>query len=138
MPARDLYHDAAKRALVRDGWTVTDDPLSLRYRKKDLYVDLGAEQVLAAEKGTRRIAVEVKSFVGPSDMADLQAAMGQFVVYENVLSETQPDRTLYLAVRAKTYRDVFEGPIGGLLLERAGLRLMVFDEDAEAILRWIP
>ncbi len=138
MPARDRYHDAAKNALIRDGWTVTDDPLRLRYRKKDLYVDLGAEQVFGAEKGMRRIAVEVKSFVGASDMADLEVAMGQFVVYENVLSETHPDRTLYLAVRGKTYRDVFEEPIGGLLLERSRLRLVVFDEGAEEVIRWIP
>lgn len=138
MPARDLYHEAAKRALIQDGWTITHDPLQLRYRKKDLYVDLGAEQVLGAEKGLRRIAVEVKSFVGPSDMADLETAMGQFIVYENVLSETHPDRTLYLAVRGKTYRDVFEEPVGALLLERSDLRLVVFDEDAETILRWIP
>ncbi len=138
MPARDRYHDAAKHALVQDGWTITDDPLRLRYRKKNLYVDLGAEQVIGAEKGLRRIAVEVKSFIGPSDMTDLETALGQFMVYENVLSETHPDRMLYLAIRGKTFRDVFEEPVGELLLERSRLRLMIFDENAEAILRWIP
>jgi hypothetical protein len=138
MPARDRFHEAAKCALIQDGWTITHDPLQLWYLKKDLYVDLGAEQILAAEKGLRRIAVEVKSFVGPSDMADLEMAMGQFIVYESILSEMYPDRTLYLAVRGKTFRDVFEEPVGDLLLKRSSLRLLVFDEDAEAILRWIP
>lgn len=138
MPARDRFHGAVKQALINDGWTVTDDPLQLRYRKQDLYVDLGAERIFAAEKGQQRIAVEVKSFIGPSDMFDLEIAIGQFVVYENVLSQTNPDRTLYLAVREKTYRRVFKGPIGALLLERSRLRLLVFDEKAEAILRWIP
>ena len=64
MPARDTYHDAVCKALVKDGWTITDDPLRLVWGKKDYYVDLGAERILAAERHGRRIAVEVKSFVG--------------------------------------------------------------------------
>ncbi|MFM2431796.1 MAG: fdxN element excision controlling factor protein [Cyanobacteriota bacterium] len=43
MPAKDLFHDAVKAALVKDGWTVTHDPLTLKVGKKDLFVDLGAE-----------------------------------------------------------------------------------------------
>ncbi len=41
-----------RRALERDGWTITHDPLRLRWGAKDLYVDLGAEQILAAEKAS--------------------------------------------------------------------------------------
>lgn len=63
MPAKDTYHDAVKTALTKDGWTITDDPLYLKCGYKDLFIDLGAEQLLAAEKGKRKIAVEVKSFV---------------------------------------------------------------------------
>lgn len=48
MPARDLYHDAVKRALVKDGWTITDDPLHLKLGRKDMYIDLGACRLLAA------------------------------------------------------------------------------------------
>jgi hypothetical protein len=33
MPARDLYHDAVKNALVKDGWTITHDPIRLRLRR---------------------------------------------------------------------------------------------------------
>ncbi len=62
MPARDFYHDVVKAALIADGWTITDDPLKLHVGKKDLFVDLGAERLLAADKGGRKIAVEVKSF----------------------------------------------------------------------------
>ena len=56
MPARDTFHDVAKEALIRDGWTITDDPLQLHYGGVDVYVDL------AAEKANQKIAVEVKSF----------------------------------------------------------------------------
>ncbi len=29
MPAKDIYHDVVKQALIKDGWTITDDPLRL-------------------------------------------------------------------------------------------------------------
>ncbi|UJS23761.1 XisH family protein [Thiothrix winogradskyi] len=35
MPAKDLYHDAVKQAPIKDGWTVTNDPLHLRYGSFD-------------------------------------------------------------------------------------------------------
>lgn len=41
MPAKDMYHDTVKRALVKDGWVITHDPLPLKWGRKDLYVDLG-------------------------------------------------------------------------------------------------
>lgn len=58
MPRRDIIHEAVKNALVKDGWTITDNPLFLEYGTEDMYVDLGAERLLAAERGTERIAVE--------------------------------------------------------------------------------
>jgi hypothetical protein len=76
MPAKDTYHDALCRALVKDGWTITDDPFRLIWGKRDFYVDLGAERVVAAEKAGKRIAVEVKSFLGASAMHDLELALG--------------------------------------------------------------
>jgi hypothetical protein len=30
MPAKDIYHDTVKNALVKDGWTITHDPLRIR------------------------------------------------------------------------------------------------------------
>ena len=138
MPAKDIYHDTVKTALIKDGWTITQDPLSLRYGKKDFFIDLGAEKLLAAEKGREKIAVEVKSFIGPSEIQDLENALGQFVLYQNALSVLEPDRTLFLAIREAVYVDLFEEAIGKLLLERNLLRLLSFDPDQEVITRWIP
>jgi XisH protein len=57
MPARDRYHDQVKNALVKDGWTITQDPLRVKWGKKDLYIDLGAEHfLLAAEKDQRNLS----------------------------------------------------------------------------------
>ncbi len=138
MPAKDIYHDNVKKALTKDGWDITHDPFVLKWGWKNLFVDLGAEQLLGAEKGRRKIAVEIKSFTGPSDMTDLERALGQYVVYHDVLAEREPDRILYLAVPEETMVELFEEPIGQLLLKNNRARLIVFDPGQEVILRWLP
>jgi hypothetical protein len=138
MPARDQYHNQVRSALIKDGWTITHDPLRLTWGTKDMYVDLGAEQLLAAEKDTRKIAVEIKSFSGLSDMDDLEKAIGQYIVYYDVLSQVESDRELYLAVTEATFLDLFEEPIGKLLIENRRVRLLVFDPQREVIRQWIP
>lgn len=42
MSRRDIYHDTVKRALQKDGWTITHDPFPLRIGNKRLSADLGA------------------------------------------------------------------------------------------------
>ncbi len=108
MPARDLYHDAVKNALVKDGWTITHNPIRLRLRRgKNRFVDLGAERLLAAERGTEQIAVEIKSFVRASDMKDLEDAVGH-VLYAHLMQRYYPDYVLYLAVPEVVRLSVFE------------------------------
>jgi hypothetical protein len=63
VPRPDLYHDCVRRALVRDGWTITHDPLVIPFRRTDLYVDLGAESSLGAEKAGQKVAVEIKRWI---------------------------------------------------------------------------
>jgi hypothetical protein len=137
MPARDLYHNQVKEALMKDGWHITDDPLHLKWGVKDLYVDLGAEQLLAAEKAECKIAVEIKSFVGTSEMAEFEKAIGQYMVYGDVLDEVEPERQLYLAVNEYTYVNLFEEPIGQLLVKKHAIKLLVFDPMQEVIVKWI-
>lgn len=138
MPARNIYHESVRNALGKDGWVITHDPLRLSWGGKDTYVDLGAERLLAAEKGGRRIAVEIKSFVGDSIMEDLENAIGQFVVYRAVLAEIDPDRMLYLAVPVTVLQDLFDEPIGKLLLQNKLAQLIAFDPQAEVLVQWLP
>ena len=138
MPARDLLHPAVRRALERDGWKITDDPLRLVVGRRSMYVDLGAEQLIATTRGSVCIAVEVKNFVGTSEVQDLEMALGQFMLYERVLRRDQPDRSLWLAVPSRVWSGLFREAIGELLLEDGGLRLLVIDEKQEVIERWIP
>lgn len=115
MPAKDTYHDAVRNALVKDGWTITDDPFRLVWGKRDFYVDLGAERVVAAEKAGKRIAVEVKSFLGASPMHDLEQALGQFVLYRSILEEQEPGRVLFLAIPDEA-AEILGEPVGQLLI----------------------
>jgi len=90
-----------------------------------MYVDLGASQLLAAQKEERRIAVAVKPFSGRSELDDLEKAWGQYVVYFDVLTAIQPERLLYLALPTWAYESLFEEPIGKLLLKNERLRLII-------------
>ena len=138
MPARNIYHQGVRKALEKDGWTITHDPYYLSWGGKDMYVDLGAEQLLAAEKGPRRIAVEVQSFLSDSIMEDLEKALGQFILYRAVLAKLDPDRVLYLAVPNDVARDLFEEPLGRLLVEDNLAQVIGFDPRAEVLVQWIP
>ncbi|MEG4047015.1 element excision factor XisH family protein [Microcoleus sp. Pol17C6] len=51
---------------------------------EDKPIDLGAEQLLAAENNYRKIAVEVKSFIRESRIADLEKALGQYTLYYDI------------------------------------------------------
>jgi hypothetical protein len=103
MPAKDIFHDCFKAALIKDGWDITNDPHNLKVGKKDLFIDLGAEKLLAADKGTEKIAVEIKSFVSPSEIRDLEVALGRYILYQNVLMRIAPERALYLAIRESSF-----------------------------------
>ncbi len=58
--AKDIFHDLVKDALVMEGWQITHDPFSIDYGEVQMQIDLGAERLLAAERGAEKIAVEIK------------------------------------------------------------------------------
>lgn len=100
-----------------------------------MYVDLGAERLVAAEKEDQRIAVEIKGFAGLSPMTDLERAIGQFTLYQVVLAEREPDYILYLAVSAEVMKDVFQEALGQLLLAKGLARVIAFDPVKEEIVQ---
>lgn len=66
---RDKYHEHVREALEKEGWIITHDPYFLRIGRRKIFVDLGAERtLLAAERGSEKIAIEVKSFSGNSEL----------------------------------------------------------------------
>ena len=137
MPARDFYHDVVLKALTEEGWTITDDPLRLSYGGRNLYVDLGAERLIGAEKEEQKIAVEIKSFLGESDVQELSVSIGQYNLYRDLLAEIEPERQIYLAVPAHVYDGIFKEPIGQLIVAREQISIVVFDDQKERIRQWI-
>ena len=139
MPAKDLYHEVCVRALEKDGWTITHDPLTIPFDGTELHIDIGAERLIGAERNGERIAVEIKSFIKPSPMQDLKESIGQYILYGDVMADSKEnsDRTLFLAVREETYRDVFSGEQTQRLLYHRNIRLLVFEPEKEVITKWI-
>lgn len=74
MSAKDIFHEAVKQALQKEGWIVTDDPLMVKFGKDKVLIDLGAEKIIAAEKKGEQIAVEIKSFLSESELFDYHTA----------------------------------------------------------------
>lgn len=98
------------------------------------YIDLGAE-LIAAEKETQKIAVEIKSFLGSSDLYQFEDALGQFLIYLTALKKKEPDRLLFLAVPENFYQNFFEDPFFVEIAELYALRLLVFNEITSTIIK---
>jgi hypothetical protein len=137
MPAKDLYHDAVKNALIKDGWTITADPYFIKYEDAELYADLAAEKPIAAERQGQKIVVEIKSFVGRSLMYDFHNALGQYIVYRNLIQLTEPEYTLYLAIDDVVYDGFFQRKSVQSVVSQNQVFLLVVDTEKEEILQWI-
>lgn len=102
-----------------------------------MYVDLGAEKLVAAEKDQQRIAVEIKSFLGPSLVHDFHLALGQFLNYRLALAEQDPNRRLYLAVPVETYSTFFTIPFIQQATQQYQLAIIVYDSVLQEVVQWI-
>lgn len=136
MPQYDLYHQAVKQALIKDGWLITDEPLFMEYKELRLYADLSAEKPLIAEKGSQKIVVEVKTFNGPSPITELEKAIGQYLLYAMALKHLYPDRKLYLAITQRAYQAIFTRPAAQQVVNEQHISLLVFMPQTEEIILW--
>lgn len=137
MPAKDVYHNVVLNALKKDDWTITDDPLTLQIDESvNVYLDIGAENILAAEKQGQRIAVEVKSFIGKSYPTQLYQAIGQYIAYREFLAIKDSARKLYLAIPKNTYKTHFNSDFTLLAIRNVQMSYLVYDINTETILTW--
>jgi hypothetical protein len=134
--AKDKYHELVKRALIADGWTITDDPLEVSSLIADLEVDLGAEKIIAAERGVEKIAVEIKSFLSKSWLHDFYKAVGQFGFYNLVIASGEKDRVLYLAMPDTAYYFLFKDPLVQELAKINRMRFIIFNIENQNIQSW--
>ena len=136
--AKDFDRSTVRTALEKDGWTITDDPFTLKVGGRSADVDLGAEKLLAAEKEDQRIAVEVKSFIAPSPVKELEQALGQYIMDSQILACQNPVRALYLAIPETVFLDFFSEELPQLMVKLNNLKLVLFNSETEEIVQWKP
>jgi hypothetical protein len=137
MTAENIFHQHVRRTLEKDGWTITDDPLSVRWPESDEPLHPESGPVIGAEQGGEKIAVAVTSFLGASQIVDLQNALGLFSVHRYALRRTEPARKLFLAIRDDVYIALFESSFGEELRVAEKIRILVFNPLREEVVRWL-
>jgi hypothetical protein len=83
---KDRFHDVVRIALEKEGWQITAEFYPLAVEDVNFEIDLTAEQLLVATRENQKIAVEVKSFISPSNISDFHTALGQFLNYRDALA----------------------------------------------------
>ncbi|NEO88022.1 MAG: fatty-acid synthase [Spirulina sp. SIO3F2] len=136
MPRRDRYHDVVRNALIKEGWTIVHDPMKLG-QKVRLYVDLGADRLIIAERRTERIAVEIKVFGSISPITELQKSVGQYLLYRSLLKKQEPERQIFLALSQDAYSPLFSQSEIADYIAELDVNILVFDPEAEEISQWL-
>ncbi len=137
MAARDKIHDAVKNAIIKDGWIITADPYTIQFEDVTLEADLAAERPFAAEREGQKIVVEIKSFISPSPMRDLEGALGQYLIYRSLLEQIAPEHVAYLAVGEATYTTLFQRKAVQFLVKKFRVALLVVRLEPEEVVQWI-
>lgn len=133
--AKDRFHYAVRTALEKEGWTITADPYEVSVGDVDFEIDLAAE-MLAAERAEEKIAVEIKSFIGGSNVSEFHTALGQFLNYQYALEEFDPQRKLYLAIPDSVYNSFFQRRFTRSVIARNQINLLVYEPKQEIIVQW--
>ena len=134
--AKDKFHDIVAIALQNEGWQITHDPLYINIAEVEVYIDLGAERLLAAEKDGEKIAVEIKTFLNPSAISEFHTVLGQFLNYRLALKLEDPNRILYLASPQAAWNTFFKREFAKLAIAEYQLKLVIFDVIQEVIVQW--
>ncbi len=134
--AKDFFSDAVKNALRKDGWRITNDPLSLEYGDAAFEIDLGAERILGAERAGERIAIEIKTFIRQSASHEFSASLGQYLSYRHALQHIDPDRQLFLAIPSSAYHGFFQSRFATEMIALHKIALVVYNPEQEVIEAW--
>ncbi|AFZ54756.1 XisH family protein [Cyanobacterium aponinum] len=137
MPAKDVYHDIVKNALIKDGWMILAAPYTIEYEDDNLYADLLAQKTLLAQQQDRKIVVEIKSFLNPSPMNDFQNALGQYLLYRDFLNFSHKNYELYLAVKSSVFNSFFQRKSIQAVIKHYGVDFIVFNQNREEIISWV-
>ena len=135
--ARDKIHYAVKRALEKDGWTITADPFYMRYRGLRVDIDLEASKFIELEQADRRILVEIKTFTRTSLPHDFYNAHGKYDFYKFVTEQKNMEQDVFLALSTVTYSRFAVQPAFLEYLDVRKIKVIVIDLNTETVKQWI-
>ena len=135
--ARDLIHQLIRQALETDGWLITQDPYPIKIGGFEMEIDLAAENLLVAERGIEKIAVEIKSFAGLSKVYDFHPAVGQFVDYRIALRTREPERILFIGITDEVWDSLFQLPFAQMVIDELKMKIVVVNPDKKEVVQWI-
>ncbi len=113
------------------------DPLSLKVGRIPVFIDIGAEKIIGAEKDGQKIAVEIKTFGQLSFITALYEAIGKYIVYKEVLKIKNVNRVLYLAIPTDIWKEFGEEPIVKNIFEDYKFNFLLYEPTKETISSWI-
>ncbi len=131
--ARDALHDVVKHALQKDGWRITHDPLRLVIGVDTMFVDLAAERLITAERGTEHIAVEIKGYTETTSINGFHGVIGQYIHYRLALRNSYPEYRLYLAIPESVFKSFFRREFAQLSVKENQVALLVYNPEKEVI-----
>jgi hypothetical protein len=136
--AKDIYHEAVKNALIKDGWTITADPYPLEYEDVELYPDLAVEKLISETQKQRKIIIEIKSFISLSLMKDFELALGQYIFYRDLIQLSQDEyQEIYLAIKDEIYDTFFQRKSIKAVVKLHQVSLLIINTEKEEIVKWI-
>ncbi len=135
MPALDSCHDQIVRALEKTGWQVIPKPYKLPGPINSLLVDIEARRIYDGFE-QEIIVVEVKCFQNPAaTMHDIYVAIGQYLVYREIMDRLALDEPLYLAIPTEIYGILKS--IASNIIAKNQIKMMLVNLNAEVIEQWL-
>ena len=135
--ARDLIHYHVRRALEKEGWTITADPFFLRLSSKtNMEFDLQAEKFISAKKGNEQVFIEIKSFARRSLLYTFYEALGQYLCYRDAIREANFESPIFLAIPLLAYKKMQLTPFILRRINQYEVKLIIIDTINEKIKKW--
>ncbi|MDM3847081.1 MAG: XisH family protein [Aphanizomenon gracile PMC649.10] len=113
-------------------------PYPLEYEDVELYPDLAVEKLISESQKQRKIIVEIKSFISPSLIKDFQNALGQYILYRDLIQLAQDEyQEIYLAIKDEIYETFFQRKSIKAVVKLNQLALVIINTEKEEIVQWI-
>lgn len=138
MSREDFYHKHFQNALLTAGWTIETEQFRLPFYDTKVKIDFTASKT--QEDGSRKlVAVEVKNFRETDSYNNqFQRAVGQYLLYRDLLTHSDFTHQLFLAVPAEVHKGFFSDDAVSRLMKELKFNLVTFDPETATLVQWIP